>query len=174
MAPLFAALDLADLERALLALEGLEDGEARAEGGYALAREGDLRVIFRGHLFGEPALDGPLLLEREVVFPGAGGVRLRLRAKVEAEGVDFRIRIAQGALEWGEEKVHFASSSRAPRLFEEGILPVLLRDGFWSGPEPSRRMTALIDELVGRDDPLEALKEEGLLSRIHLRLLSES
>ena len=174
LAPLFTALDLADLEEALLALEGLEDGEARAEGRYALAREGDLRVIFRGHLFGEPALDGPLLLEQEVVFPGAGGVRLRLKAKIEAEGVDFRIKIAQGALEWGEERALFASGGRAPRLFEEDMLPVLLRDGFWFGPEPSRRMTALIDELVKRGDPLEALKEEGLLSRIHLRLLSES
>jgi hypothetical protein len=175
--PLFAALDLADLEEALLALEGLEDGEARAEGRYTLAREGDLRVFFRGHLFGEPALDGPLLLEREVVFSGTGEVRLRLRAKVEADGADFRIKIAQGALEWGEEKVHFASGSRAPRLFEEEILPVLLRDGLWfgleRGPDPSRRMRVLIDELAKRGDP-RALKEEGFLARVHLRLLSES
>ncbi len=176
--PLFAALDLADLEEALLALPRLEDGEARAEGRYALAREGDLRVLFLGHLFGEPELDGPFLLEREVVLSGAGGVRLRLRAKVEAEGADFRVRIAQGTLEWGEEKVRFASGSRAPRLFEEDILPVLLRDGLWFGLERgadlSRRMTVLIDELAKREDPLEALKEESFLSRVHLRLLSES
>jgi hypothetical protein len=178
LSPLFAALDLADLEEALLALSRLEDGEARAEGRYALAREGDLRVIFRGHLFGEPTLDGPLLLEREVVFPGAEGVRLRLRAKVEADGVDFRLKIAQGALEWGEERAQFASGGRAPRLFEEDILPVLLRDGLWFGLErgasSSRRMRALIDELVKRNDPLEALREKGFLARVHLRLISES
>jgi hypothetical protein len=178
LAPLFAALDFADLEEALLALGGLEDGEARAERRYALAREGDLRVLFRGHLFGDAVLDGPFLLEREVVLSGAEGVRLRMRAKVEADGVDFRVRIAQGVLEWGGEKVHFASASRAPRLFEEGILPALLRDGLWfgvgRGSSPSRRMTVLIDELAKRDDPLEALKEEEFLARIHLRLLSES
>jgi hypothetical protein len=177
LAPLFAALDLADLEEALLALEGLEDGEARAEGRYTLAREGDLRVVFRGRLFGEPALDGPFLLEREVVLSHPGGVRLKLRARVEAEGTDFHVKIAQGTLEWGEEKVHFASGSRAPRLFEEEILPVLLRDGLWfgleRGPDPSRRMRALIGELAGRGDP-RALKEEGFLARVHLRLLSES
>jgi hypothetical protein len=171
-------LDLADLEGALLALPGLEDGEARAEGRYALARKGDLRVIFRGHLFGDPGLDTAFLLGWEVVLSGAGGVRLKLRAKVEDKGVDFRIKIAQGALGWGEERVHFASSSRDPRLFEEDILPTLLRDGLWFGLErganPSRRMRVLIDELVGRDDPLEALKEEGLLAKVHLRLLSKS
>jgi hypothetical protein len=178
LAPLFAALDLADLEGALLALSRLEDGEARAEGRYALAREGDLRVLFRGHLFGDAALDTALLLEQEVALSGAGGVRLRLRAKVEDEGVDFRVRIAQGVLEWGGEEVHFASSTRDPRLFEEDILPVLLRDGLWFGLERgadlSRRMTVLIDELAKREDPLEALKEESFLSRVHLRLLSES
>jgi hypothetical protein len=178
LASLFAALDLADLEEALLALSRLEDGEARAEGRYALAREGDFRVLFRGHLFGDAALDTALLLEREVIFSGAGGVTVRFRAKVEDEGVDFRIKIAQGALGWGEEKVHFASSSRDPRLFEEDILLVLLRDGLWFGLErgadPSRRMRVLINELVGRDDPLEALKEEGFLAKVHLRLLSET
>jgi hypothetical protein len=178
LAPLFAALDLADLEGALLALGGLEDGEARAEGRYALAREGDLRVLFRGHLFGDAALDTALLLEREVVFSGAGGATMRLRAKVEDEGVDFRIKIAQGALGWGGEEVRFASASRAPRLFEEDILPTLLRDGLWFGLErganPSRRMRVLINELVGCDDPLEVLKEEGFLAKVHLRLLSET
>jgi hypothetical protein len=178
LAPLFAALDLADLEEALLALSRLEDGEARAEGRYTLAREGDLRVIFRGHLFGEPALAGPFLLEREVVLSGAGEVRLKLRAEVEEQGVDFHVKIAQGTLEWGEEKVHFASSWRAPRLFEEEILPVLLQDGLWfgleQGADSSRRMMVLIDELVERSDPLEALREKGFLSRVHLRLLSES
>ncbi len=177
LAPLFAALDLADLEEALLALPRLEDGEARAEGRYALAREGDLRVLFRGHLFGNPGLDTAFLLGREVVLSGAGGVRLRLRAEVEAEGVDFRVRIAQGTLEWGEEEARFASGSRAPRLFEGDILPALLRDGLWFGlrgePDASRRMRVLVDELAKRGDP-RALKEEGFLARVHLRLLSES
>lgn len=103
---------------------------------------------------------------------------MRLRARVEAQGADFHIRIARGALEWGEEKAHFASSWRAPRLFEEGILPLLLRDGLWFGLErgtdPSRRMRLLIDELAKHDDPLKALKEERFLARVHLRLLSES
>ncbi len=174
LAPLFAALDLADLEEALLALPRLEDGEARAEGRYALAREGDLRVLFRGTLFGDPGLDTAFLLGREVVLSGAGGVRLRLRAEVKAEGVDFRVKIAQGTLEWGEEEAYFASGSRAPRLFEEDILPVLLRDAFWFGPEPSRRMMVLIDELLERENPLEALREKDFLARVHLRLLSES
>jgi hypothetical protein len=37
--PLFAALDLADLEAALEALSRLKDGEVRQEGPYVLARK---------------------------------------------------------------------------------------------------------------------------------------
>jgi hypothetical protein len=76
--PLFAALDLEDLEGALEALLELEDGEARREGPYVLAREGEARVLRRGAVFQDPALDGAFLLGKEVKISFPEGVELFL------------------------------------------------------------------------------------------------
>jgi hypothetical protein len=178
-APLFTFLGLADLEGALLALEGLKDGEVRQEGAYLLAREGGTRVLFRGSLTGDPDLDGALLLGREVTL-GTGEIRARMKVRVETGQIGPRMHIEEGFIEWGEEVVPFAPPS-GPEvgLQERDAINRLIRDSlrhFLSAtsrliPPPSPPMRGLIEELVD-SNPLEALKAEGLPSRAYMRLLS--
>lgn len=178
-APLFAFLGLADLERAFLALEGLEDGEVRREGAYLLAREGGTRLLFRGTLTGDPDLDAALLLGREVVL-GTGEIRARIKLKVEAGRIGPRMHMEEGFLEWGEEAFPLAPPS-GPEvgLQERNAVDRLLRDSlrhFLSAasrliPPPSPPMRGLIEELID-GNPLEALKAEDLPPRAYMRLLS--
>jgi hypothetical protein len=178
-APVFAFLGLADLEGALLALEGLKDGEVRREGAYLLAREGGTRVLFRGNLTRDPDLDGALLLGREVTL-GTGEIRARVKVRLEAGQIGPRMHIEEGFIEWGEEVVPFAPPS-GPEvgLQERDAINRLIRDSlrhFLSAtsrliPPPSPPMRALIEELVD-SNPLEALKAEDLPLRAYMRLLS--
>jgi hypothetical protein len=175
LAPLFTFLDLADLEDALLALRGLEEGEHQRKGAYFLAREGGTRVLFRGSLTGDPDLDGALLLGREVVL-GTGEIALRLRTRVEVEMGGLRMRIEEGSLAWGEEAVPLPSPSGTKFVLQKkNALIHLLRESLRSAsrlmPPPSPRMRGLIEELV-ETDPIEALKAEDLPSRAYMRLLS--
>jgi hypothetical protein len=67
--PLFAALDLEDLEGALEALSGLDEGEARKEGGYLLVRQRGTEgrfILRRGSLLGDFALDKAFVLGEKV------------------------------------------------------------------------------------------------------------
>ncbi len=179
LAPLFAFLGLADLEGALLALEGLEDGEVRQEGAYLLVREGGTRLLFRGNLTGDPGLDAALLLGREVVL-GTREIRARIKLNVGAGRIGPRMHIEEGLLEWGEEAFPFASPfGPEVGLHERGAIDLLLRGSLQRIlsansrliPPPSPRMRGLIEELVD-DNPLKALKAEDLPSRAYMRLLS--
>jgi len=174
-APLLALLGLADLKEALLALEGLGDGEARTKGPYLLAREGHTRVLFRGSLTGDPALDGALLLGREAVLSGTGGVTLRLRAKLE-DGPAPRLGIEEGVLEWGGERTRFTTGWEKPVLYRRSAFLRLLREALRTAlraePAPSPRTRALVEELTAGKDPLEALRAQDLPQRVRLRLLS--
>jgi hypothetical protein len=178
-APVFAFLGLADLEGALLALEGLKDGEVHREGAYLLAREGATRVLFRGNLTRDPDLDGALLLGREVTL-GTGEIRARVKVRLEAGQIGPRMHIEEGFIEWGEEVVPFAPPSGSEvGLQERDAINRLIRDSlrhFLSAtsrliPPPSPPMRALIEELVD-SNPLEALKAEDLPLRAYMRLLS--
>ncbi len=175
LAPVLAFMDLADLEGALLALGGLGDGEVRTWGPYLLARGGPTRVLFRGSLTGEVTLDGALLLGREAVLQGTGGVTVRLRAKVWG-GALPHLRIEEGVLEWGGERAHFRSGQKEARLYKRDTFPSTLREALRTAlraePAPSPRMRALVEELTAGEDPLEALKVPDLPRRVRLRLLS--
>jgi hypothetical protein len=175
LAPLLAFLGLADLEGALLALDGLGNGEARREGPYVLARRGPTRVLFRGNFTGDPASDGALLLGQEAVLPGTGGVTVRLRAKLE-DGVMPHLKIEEGVLEWGGERVHFKGGWENPDLYKRDAFARLLRGALRTAlrgePTPSPRMRALVEELAAGENPLEALRARDLPQRVHLRLLS--
>jgi hypothetical protein len=174
LAPLFAFLGLADLEEALLALEGLKDGEVRRKGAYLLAREGRAKLLFRGSLTGNPDLDAALLLGREVTF-GTGEIKMGVRVRVENGVNGPRMRMEAGFLEWGEEVVPLASSSGYELgVQERNALIHLLHDALQRSSRaapPSSRMRGLIEELVD-GNPLEALKAEDLPSRAYMRLLS--
>jgi hypothetical protein len=167
-------MDLGDLEGALLALGELEDGEARWEGPYVLAREGEARLLRRGSLFSDPRLDMAFFLEREVVLSSPGGPKLSVQAKVEEGDSGLRVRIEQGRLEWEGEGVEFSSWAGEPIESAE-LLPDLLRGAMSAGlkpRDPSPRMRALVDTLKEGEDPIAALKGEDLLRKVHLRLLS--
>jgi hypothetical protein len=178
-APVFAFLGLADLERALLALEVLKDGEVRQEGGYLLAREGGTRILFRGSLTGDVDLDGALLLGREVTL-GTGEIRARMKVRVEAGQIGPMMHIEEGFIEWGEEVFPLAPPS-GPEvgLQERNAVDRLLRDSLQRSlsatsrliPPPSPPMRALMEELID-GNPLEALKAEDLPSKAYMRLLS--
>jgi hypothetical protein len=172
-APLFAFLELADLEEALLALGELKDGEARQEGPYVLAREGETRLLRRGSLFGDPGADMAFFLGREVILSSPGGPKLTLKAKVEEGDLGLRVEIERGSLEWEGEEVGFYSWSKEP-IYGVDILSALLRDAlkYLKPGSPSPKMRALVDTLKDGEDPVGALKGKDLLGKVHLRLLS--
>jgi len=174
LAPLFAFLDLTDLEGALLALGELGDGEARTWGPYVLAREGETRLLRRGSLFGDPGLDRAFFQGGEVVFSSSWGPRLSVQAKVEEGDSGLRVRIERGSLEWEGEEVQFSSWTREP-IESVDLLPDLLKGAMNAGLKlghPSPKMRALVDALKESEDPVGALKGEDLLRKVHLRLLS--
>jgi hypothetical protein len=170
---LLTFLGLADLERGLIVLDGLRDGEVRQEGAYLLARQGGTRLLFRGGLTGDPSLDAALLLGREVVF-GSGEIKLRVRLGVGEEIGGPRIWIEEGSLDWGEEALSLASSCGAKfSPMERNALAHLIRTSLCAlrSASLSPRMRGLVEELL-ESNPIEALKAEDLPLRAYMRLLS--
>ncbi len=173
--PLFAALGLGDLEAALEALLGLEDGEARQEGPYVLAREGDTRVLRRGAVFQNPALDGAFLLGKEVKITLPEGVEVFLEGGMLPHGW---MGLRAGSLRWGEDLVHLARPSGCadnPRAFS-----LLLLNGVrWRTRSRdflySARTRALLKELEALDegeDVLEVLRDRSFFLRVYTRALT--
>jgi hypothetical protein len=173
--PLFAALGLADLEGALEALLGLEDGEARQEGPYVLAREGETRVLRRGALFQDPALDGAFLLGREVEISFPEGVKMFLEGRMAPQGW---IGLRAGNLQWGKDLVRLARP--AGYADDPRVLSRLILHGVRSRTKShdflySPRTRALLEELENLDEErnvLEALKDKGFFARVYTRTLA--
>jgi len=173
--PLFEALGLGDLEGALLALATLEDGEARYEGPYVLARKGELFALRRGSLLGSPALDGAFLTGGErVVLTYGGGLEIAFQTR---PGRKF-VWLSEVEVRWGKEAARYRGWSPAVEVADEGAAGVLLRETLklwlkaspWSWEFPKVR--ALVEELARAEDPLEALEDPGFLRRMHLRALA--
>ncbi len=97
-----SALGLEDLERALLALANLRDGDIRVEGPYLLARRGNLRVLRRGLLLENFVLDGAFLTGQGVglFYPKGLGITFR------GEFVGNHIGLRQLKIWWGWEAAH--------------------------------------------------------------------
>jgi hypothetical protein len=132
--PLFASLGLSDLEGAMEALAGLEDGEARTEGPYVLARDGDAYALRRGSVLGDPSLDGAVLLGREVrlSFPGDVEIAFRTRWTPDDAVLDWaHVRL-------GEEEVFLHGRSTS-------VTPI------HGNPLVSEMRRALVRELEGRE-----------------------
>jgi len=167
--PLLSSMSLGDLEEALEALATLEDGQARAEGPYVLIRKGSLRVLGRGELFGDPNLDCRFMLGEEVGFSFPGGVEIGLKADLRGGWM----RMEEGRIRWGNEVCQLYCAG-ASHFVNEGALRELLRCGLLGALSRSEslRMRTLIEELL-REDPLEALKEEGFVERIKMDLLAK-
>jgi hypothetical protein len=173
--PLFAALGLADLEEALEALLELEDGEARQEGPYVLARKGETRVLRRGMLFQDPALNGAFLLGGEVEVSFPEGVRLLLEGGPLFEGW---MGLRAGSLRWGEDLVPLARP--AGYAEDRRALSRLILNGVRSRTKShdflySRRTRALLEELEALDegkDVLEVLGDRRFFARVYTRALA--
>ncbi len=115
------------------ALAGLKEGEARMEGGYVLARSGEVYVLRKGGILGDPRLDGAVLLGKEVslVFPGGVEIALRMRWTPDDAGLDWaHIRL-------GEEEVFLRGRPTS-------VTPI------HGNPLVSEMRRALAQELEGR------------------------
>jgi hypothetical protein len=173
LTPLLAALDLEDLEGALAALAKLEDGEARREGRYTLAREGSLRVLWRGELFGDWSLDAAFLLGKPARLHFGEGVRVVLRGHFHGK----LLGLEQASVRWGNEMAFVAGGSLrvvCPAL-KPPLLPRLLRKAFAEMARNeglSAPLAALVEEAAQEEDPAKALSTEEFFRRVHMRALS--
>jgi hypothetical protein len=171
---LFAALDLEDLEGALLALAGLREGEARMEGSYVLARTNGSWFLRRGSLLGNPSLDAAFLLGQEVKLTFPGGVDLTLRGALSKDQVSLQ----EGALRFQGEVLRFRSQGDYCGVLGERPVSQLVRMGLWYELEKPKRsyspkMQALLGAVRAEEDPLEALKNHGFLRKALLKALSQ-
>ncbi len=174
-----AALGLSDLEGALSALSGLEDGEVRREGSYLLAREGDTRILRRGEFLESPKLDAAFFLGERVSLSYPWGLEIALRGEIIFEN---NVALREFTLRFeGEEARHdgtkegkgFSSSAAGDLRYR---LASLMRGALKAGLEEaplSPKMRALIEELAQSEDPLEAPKDEAFFQRVELRLLAK-
>jgi len=179
--PLFRALGLEDLEEPFETLTALEDGEARMEGAYVLARRGERWALRRGSVFGDPLLDKAFLLgEEEVVLSYPGGLSIAFTT----DPVGYKVKIKAIKVRWGEEAVnYYPSLYRGPapeaEVIDEGLPETLIQMGLkdllgkplW--PKCSPRMRALLEELSESENPLEAPKSEEFFRRVHMRALAK-
>jgi hypothetical protein len=172
--PLFASLDLEDLEGALLALAALREGEARTEGPYVLARTGGSWFLRRGSLLGAPALDATFLTGQEVALTFPGGVDLALRGALSKDQVGLQ----EGVLRFQGEVLRFRSQGDYCDVLHERPVSHLVRVGLWYEVEKPKRsyspkMQALLEAVREEEDPLEALKDHGFLRKALLKVISQ-
>jgi hypothetical protein len=76
LASFLPSMELEDLPEALEKLKTLDRWESRMEGPYVLARSAGFWTLRKGSIFGDPELDGALLLEREVNLSFPEGVEI--------------------------------------------------------------------------------------------------
>ena len=157
--PLFASLGLSDLDGALDALAKLKDEEVRMEGEYLLAKRGDLVVLRRGLLLGDPHLDATLLLGKEVRLSFPQEVEVVLKGKVSERWINLdEVRI-----QLGEEVVHLdrARTSAGNLLDEDPVSPLIHRGLTWEiamrADSLSPRMRTLIEALSQHEAPFQGL-----------------
>jgi hypothetical protein len=177
--PFLSALDIEDLEGALLALTKLRNGDIRMEGPYLLARRENLRVLRRGLLLENPALDGAFLTGQGVAlfYPKGLGITFR------GEFVGNQIGLRDLKVWWRWESAHIGSvSGWSWNVLEDNFLGELIWHGLvWGGQVLNvegypTKLRALIESLAESFDeaenPLSLLNGDDLHSEITLRLLS--
>jgi hypothetical protein len=173
--PLFQALGLGDLEDALLALGDLEAG-AKPHGPYVLISNGKLLILRRGSLFGDLNLDRAFLLGEGVVLTYPEG-EVTLSGEVSPCNLlvvsGFRIR-------WRGEVFPrdgglLPVKVRCPVIAFDPI-PCLLREvaraALQENLPPPPSLKELLGEIRVSKDPIKSLRDEELLRRVTLRLLS--
>jgi hypothetical protein len=177
--PLFDAMGLPDLEKALEALSRLKNGEIRREGSYVLARKERLRVFKRGSYFGtyfgDPILDGRFLLGERVVLAYESGVEVILRGSFSGRLLSLK----EASIRWGDEAVEleeaeFATTNALRKAAPTFLFQTLLgwnAEKVFLGRSP--RMKALIAELAKAENPFVVLEDPEFFRKLYLRVLSD-
>jgi hypothetical protein len=180
--PLFSMMELSDLDGAIERLLELERGESRIEGPYVLVQGkshwgGDVWALRRGPIFGDPEVDGALLLDKEVgiSFPGDVEFSFRVKRVFEVMGLQ-RLRIR-----WGDEEVNFRYPHLASAPYfaknpvAEAIQSALMREIAKLEAEgkseqfedlPSLRMLTFLKAFSKHEDPFGALAEGRLFAHV--------
>jgi hypothetical protein len=170
--PFFSAIGLEDLESALQALATLQEGEARMEGPYVVARMGGIFALRKGLMLGDPHADGSLLTKGEahVAFPR--GVELDFKVQIYTNyyfAVPV-VRITYFRIQVGGEEVAFCDWGPERNIFFRNPISNVLKAGlerelrFHRGEVPPAvweefppRIAAFLIALVQHEDPLTAL-----------------
>jgi hypothetical protein len=172
--PFLSEAGFSDLEGALLALLRLRDGEIRQEDSYVVARKGETWALFRGVLFGPPALDGAFLIGDTVTLLLREGVEIALRGYF----FEKRVNLSEMRIRWGEERADYHGRGLGPSypVLEDHVVPRLLRVGLreFTGAFVPNRIAALAEEALELrpEEFLKALGGEAFFRRVRLRALS--
>ncbi len=171
-----AALGLSDLEEALAALSGLEDGEVRREGPYLLVRERSIWILRRGAVFESPDLDAALLTGRRVVLSYPQGLEVSLKGFLRSERwvhlEEFALRFEGEEARYKGKGLFWGPALGDLRYRLAHLMRRALKEELEKAP-PSPKMRALVEELAESEDPLEAPKDEAFFRRVELRLLAK-
>jgi len=154
---LFASMGLKDLENAIEVLTELGDGEVRTEGPYLLARGGDLRVLRRGLMLGDPRLDGALLLGQEVSLSFPREVEMGFRATFGGA----QMLLDRLWVRWGEETLFLGKGLiDFYSLLDENPLAKTVSKRASASLEnaQSAKMRSLLKVLAQQPDPIEVLR----------------
>jgi len=159
--PLFASLELSDLEGAVEALTKLEFGEARADGDYVLVRGGDSYALRRGSVLGDPRLDGAILLgrEEELSFPGGVEIAFRTRWDLDRANVyHVRIRLGEEEIFLDGQEAFITPIHDNPLVSE--LQRTMRRELEKREGELSPKALAFLKAFAEHEDPFRALAEE--------------
>jgi hypothetical protein len=124
--PFFSAVGLDGLPEALQALKGLGKEKSRTEGSYVLARGKDFWVMKKGPIFGDPELDGALLLERELSLAFPGGVEIAFKAYWF--DIDMVVFLPYAHFRLGGESIYVEQTWTRRSVFRKDPVTSLLRE----------------------------------------------
>jgi len=170
LAPFLSLMGVEDLREAIEALRGLKEGEVRAEGPYVLAKGERLLALRRGAIFGDPDLDGALLLGRDVTLAFPGEVEVSFRPYWTSR----RMNLCGLKIRWKDEVFQGEEGFWADPILRDPIAKAIqngLREEFErleSRPSSSSlgkvspRMLAFLRVFASCEDPFQALAEGGL------------
>jgi len=171
--PALAPMGFPDLEEAIEALSRLGEGESRVEGPYVLARNERAWMLRRGLIFGEPRLDGDLLLEREITLSFPGDVEMSFSVRWEYPFMSVRFLYVR----WESEELLIDTNGSFffANTLERDPVTLAIRSGLekeveyierrWSSRivDSSPKMLTFLKALSRHDEPLRALAEGKFL-----------
>ncbi len=181
LAPLLSLMGVEDLKEAIEVLRELKVGEVRAEGPYVLAREERSLALRRGAIFGDPQLDGALLLERNVGLTFPGGVEVSFRPywiRRYAKLHELKIRWKDEVFRGGEG---FFADLLLRNPIAEAIRNGLQREFECLESRPSSsslrnlsaKMLAFLRAFASHEDPFGALAEGRFQAYVTAELFAD-